>query len=97
VITGDFSSFRVRYLMQEVLDCTEGRNPFLTSSGYLGLGPSGLQPNDLVVVFLGVETPFVLRASGERQYKLLGEAYVHGIMDGEFTKAISDKEMFEIC
>jgi hypothetical protein len=97
VITGDFSSFRIRYLMQEVVDCTEGRNPFLTSSGYLGLGPSGLKPNDLVVVFLGVETPFVLRASGEGQYKLLGEAYVHGIMDGEFTKSISDKEIFEIC
>jgi hypothetical protein len=40
---------------------------------------------------------FVPRASGERQYKLLGEAYVHGIMDGEFAKATLDKEIFEIC
>jgi hypothetical protein len=72
--------------MQEVVDCTEGRNP------YLGFGPNGLQPNDLVVVFLGVETLFVLRASGERQYKLVGEAYVHGIMDGEFAKATLDQK-----
>jgi hypothetical protein len=38
-----------------------------------------------VGIVLGAETPFVFRASEgkERGYTLVGECYVHGIMDGE--------------
>jgi hypothetical protein len=38
--------------------------------------------HDIVVVLFGCIMPFVLRPHGI-EYKLVGEAYVHGIMKGE--------------
>jgi hypothetical protein len=37
------------------------RNFFITESGYFGMGPRYTKPGDVVVVFYGGETPFVLR------------------------------------
>jgi hypothetical protein len=58
------------------------RKPFLTAKGYVGLGPSFAKEHDIVVVLFGCMMPFVLRPHGN-EYKLVGEAYVHGIMKGE--------------
>jgi hypothetical protein len=65
-----------------------GRRLFHTSKGYLGLGPALLQAGDLVCVLAGGAIPFVLRqdlrsSPSKRRFKLVGEAYVHGIMHGE--------------
>jgi hypothetical protein len=59
------------------------RQIFITASGYLGLGPDGVMEDDIVVVLLGGHVPFVLRATDSNQWKLTGECYVHGIMNGE--------------
>jgi hypothetical protein len=37
------------------------RNFFMTESGYFGMGPRYTKPGDVVVVFDGDQTPFVLR------------------------------------
>lgn len=58
---------------------------------FLGLGPKIAKPGDSVCVVLGSAVPFLLRPVGEsihdgkqsRQFQLLGEAYVHGFMNGE--------------
>lgn len=55
---------------------------FLTKLGYIGLGPAFARPGDKVVVFLGAAIPFVVRAI-DGKFRLLGEAYCDGIMDGE--------------
>lgn len=74
-----------------------GRQLFSTSKGKLGLGPCNVQRGDLVCVFYGCEVPFIIRpmsgtpsTTGKWLWKkqvisgfLVGEAYVHGIMDGE--------------
>ncbi|KAK4540746.1 hypothetical protein LTR36_008961 [Oleoguttula mirabilis] len=61
---------------------TRGRVMFASSTGYLGLVPHGTREGDVVFVVRGADTPYVLRNHGHA-YELIGEAYVHGIMDGE--------------
>ena len=54
-----------------------------TSKGYLGLFPISSQKNDVVVVLLGGDVPFVLRRLPTGHMQLVGECYVHGLMTGE--------------
>ncbi|KAL8795921.1 MAG: hypothetical protein Q9195_001665 [Heterodermia aff. obscurata] len=63
---------------------------FITSQGYLGLGPALTEVGDSVVLFGGSETPFVMREVGdaggdaaEKDFCILGDCYLHGIMYGE--------------
>jgi len=70
---------------------TSGRRMFITSQGYIGLGPEHTRCGDQVAVLLGGSTPFMLReagstAAGEAQWSLLGDCYVHGCMDGELVE-----------
>ena len=58
------------------------RRFFVTEDGGLGMGPKVMQADDLVATVAGMRTPVVLRPSGAG-FKFIGEAYVHGIMDGE--------------
>ena len=75
-----------------------GRLLYRTKRGYLGLGPWSVRPGDEVWVISGARTPFVLRKSSSdessdtEKRSLIGESYVHGIMNGE---AISDGRMFQ--
>lgn len=59
------------------------RRFFVTRKGYMGLGPRSMQPADEVFVFSGGDVPFILRQSGSGEHRLIGEVFVHGIMNGE--------------
>ncbi|KAE9378651.1 hypothetical protein N431DRAFT_146487 [Stipitochalara longipes BDJ] len=59
-----------------------GRKVFCTKQGMLGLGPAVLRDGDLCCVLFGAQVPCILRNT-EGNYKLVGEAYVHGVMKGE--------------
>ena len=78
---------------------SRNRLSFTTKSGYMGLGPRYTQPGDQVCVFFGAKTPFILRKH-EGKYRLIGDAYVHGAMDGEFVRQHEEgnipQEVFEI-
>ena len=59
-----------------------GRRMARTSEGYIGLVPAKTQPGDCVWLLKGGNVPFVIRdESGTK--RLVGEAYIHGIMKGE--------------
>lgn len=60
-----------------------GRSLFKTSDNLIGLAPKSAKPNDTVWFFPGSKVPFVLRYRGEKQYEVIGEAYLHGFMQGE--------------
>ncbi|ROV96639.1 hypothetical protein VSDG_05603 [Cytospora chrysosperma] len=66
-----------------------GRVFFITRGGRMGIGPQDCKHGDGVAVLGGAHVPFVLRPergweSGiDADVRLVGEAYVHGIMRGE--------------
>lgn len=53
-----------------------------TESGHLALVAHGAEVGDKIALLRGGRCPFVVRPSGS-QWKLVGDSYVHGIMDGE--------------
>jgi hypothetical protein len=88
-----------------VLSATSNRRLFVTSDGYLGIGPKDTQIGDEVYVIIGSNVPFVLRADAPQfrdkenctgedttkptypHFRLIGDCYTHGIMDGEACNA----------
>jgi hypothetical protein len=61
---------------------------FITETGYMGMGK--VEEGDEIWVLLGGDVPFVLRpVPGSSEYTLVGDCYLHGIMDGE---AVADLE-----
>ena len=67
------------------------RRFFKTSTGSIGLGPRCTQTSDTVLILAGSAVPFIARrlcgSNDDLRFYLLGEAYVHGIMNGEAVKA----------
>ncbi|KAK0510036.1 hypothetical protein JMJ35_007430 [Cladonia borealis] len=73
------------------------RRLYTTSKGYIGLGPMSTQVGDEVWIICDAKTPFVLRPQPEntnapksptpteevKQFRLVGETYLHGFMNGE--------------
>lgn len=59
------------------------RRPFRTASGYIGMGPKIMQEGDVAVVFYACRTPYVLRPHMDGFYRVVGDCYVYGVMDGE--------------
>jgi hypothetical protein len=79
----------VQIYMLSILEAWRHRSFFATSDGRVGLGPEQLQEGDLVCIIVNAYTPFVLRPrqDNEGYFELIGEAYVDGIMHGEFFNA----------
>lgn len=54
------------------------------------LGPRLTEPGDIVTFLDGCRVPFILRPSPDGSFRLVGEAYVFGVMDqqasGEQTR-----------
>jgi hypothetical protein len=63
-----------------------------TSGGYfLTISHGKIREGDIVCVLLGGSVPYILRPKDD-YYILIGEAYVHGIMDGEVLEAVNRGE-----
>lgn len=64
------------------------RRLFRTQRNLLGLGPMSTCAGDSVYILKGARVPFVLRSiTGSGNQQLIGECYVHGVMEGEMLKA----------
>jgi hypothetical protein len=62
------------------------RRFFTSKDGRFGVGPKSLRPTDEVWILEGGRTPFVLRKRDDGgTYRLVGEAFVHGMMYGELA------------
>uniref|UniRef100_L7JI13 Heterokaryon incompatibility domain-containing protein n=1 Tax=Pyricularia oryzae (strain P131) TaxID=1143193 RepID=L7JI13_PYRO1 len=78
--------------------CCAGRVLCVTEDGWVTFCPPETLVGDVVCVFHGVGTPFLLRQSSDTDsvtMELVGEAYVHGAMDGEGA-CRSEPEVFTI-
>lgn len=69
--------------MEEV---SQGRKLFLSTDGYLGIGPAKMQNGDVVAYLDGAEVPFILRPLPTGDFTLVGETYVYGLMDRDANK-----------
>ena len=54
-----------------------------TRKGGVGMGPHEARKGDKIVLLLGCRLPVILRKREDESYILIGEAYIHGIMNGE--------------
>jgi hypothetical protein len=59
-----------------------------TRKGMVGLAPMEAERGDVVVVFLGCGVPLVL-TPGEEGLRIVGPAYVHGVMEGEVMELVN--------
>jgi hypothetical protein len=61
-----------------------------TTTGYFGLAPQKTKAGDLVCIVYGADVAFILRKPepelGDVPGSFVGEAYIHGIMQGEYLE-----------
>ncbi|KAG4431577.1 hypothetical protein IFR05_012941 [Cadophora sp. M221] len=70
------------------------RRPFVTMKGFVGLAPKHAEKGDVIVIFPGAKFPYVLRRCTDGMFVLIGEAFVHGLMYGEWAMNDSKIEEF---
>ncbi|KAH6705304.1 hypothetical protein BKA61DRAFT_581073 [Leptodontidium sp. MPI-SDFR-AT-0119] len=70
--------------------------PFVTEQGHLGRGPLSSKEEDLICIFPGGKSPYILRDAGKNDYYFLGECYVEGVMEGEGLRP-PITELFKFC
>jgi len=86
-------------LVQEAMRFSRGarelcfsRRRAVSCGGYAAQVPLATQVGDLIFLPLGSPIPFIIRSSDSRRdhFELIGECYVHGIMNGEAIGEKSD-------
>jgi len=95
----------IKKINETIQSATTDRKFFMTAQGFMGLGPKEMEVGDEVAVLVGGHTPFILRRGGEKVidtgvgskqcYTLVGDTYVHGVMDGEAFADIDDVMQLE--
>ncbi|KAK6951771.1 hypothetical protein Daesc_006294 [Daldinia eschscholtzii] len=63
-----------------------------TTEGWLGWVTSYSRPGDRICIIRGSRVPHVLRPSGDGTYKLIGQCYIQGVMNGEYLMYFLDKK-----
>ena len=74
----------------------ESRRMFVTEESRLGMGPLSLEEGHGVWVLEGANVPFVLERLDEGRFRLIGQAYVYGVMHGEAVRHVGQNEFCEI-
>jgi len=81
-----------------LFDSSNGTSPHIfcvTENGYVGMVPRLTRVGDMVCLIYGCEVSYVLREEDEK-YRLVGDAYVHRLMDGEGLRLERDEEDFAL-
>jgi len=94
------AEFNVKDSYYNMMDRQSGTRPFVGDIGYFGLVPELTEHGDIVVLLKNAKLPYVLRkkANGKHagKYELVGEAYVHGVMYGEYLAGNPEFVQFEL-
>lgn len=70
-------------LVEAVSAARNGRQFFMSEKGYMGLAPITTKAGDAVCILFGGQVPFILRERDDFGHSMIGDCYVHGIMNGE--------------
>ncbi|KAH7361169.1 heterokaryon incompatibility protein-domain-containing protein [Pyrenochaeta sp. MPI-SDFR-AT-0127] len=68
-----------------------------SENAHMGLAPCSVKPEDEIWILQGAKIPFVLRRHHDDSYMLIGEAYIHGIMNGELFEGNNHVEFRSIA
>ncbi|KAG7000862.1 hypothetical protein FOFC_13243 [Fusarium oxysporum] len=89
--------------IKDAVACASGRRWGVTESGHMGFVPPRTMPDDLICLIYGTQTPYILRrnvcqASNDLDstYTLVGECYMHGMMDGEALQSQNKEGWFTL-
>ncbi|KAF9872289.1 hypothetical protein CkaCkLH20_10116 [Colletotrichum karsti] len=66
-------------------------NLAVTNAGLVGLLPLATQVGDAIAIVHGCDAPFVLRIGENGLWRVVGECYVHGIMDGALADSAAEE------
>lgn len=74
---------------------------FMTAKGYIGTGPFDTKVGDVAFVLFGGKMPFLLRQMPDEAdrpgcYTYVGNAYIHGFMDGEAINDAMEEQVITI-
>ena len=61
----------------------KGKASFQTRNGHIGIGPQSIRAGDQACILLGCPALLILRPNDAQTYKVVGEAYIDGFMEGE--------------
>lgn len=86
------SNRRWQWTAYEAMAVCKGRRFFTTPKGFMGLAPDIAQVGDKICLISGCCTPFIIRPDGTN-FCLVGESYVHGVMDGELMSDITFEDI----
>ncbi|KAF4970554.1 hypothetical protein FSARC_2463 [Fusarium sarcochroum] len=81
--------------IQEVQAAYCERRFVVTDSGHMGLAHHEVLEGDLIVVVVGLQWPCVLRPKSDKHqdgFEFIGDAYCHGVMNGEAVQDILQNE-----
>lgn len=75
-----------------------GRKLFITTKGYVGLGPAQMCTMDVVIIAYGGRTPYVLRPVRDtEEFTLVGDCYIQGLMHGEVVQTVPEPTVEWFC
>jgi hypothetical protein len=92
----DFHSSREHSFASRLIDTTGDltmkRRLLVSEKGTIGMAPWEARKGDLLFILIGCSVPVVLRRRSENSYSFVGEAYIHGFMDGEAVSKSRKRE-----
>jgi hypothetical protein len=69
-----------------------GRKVLVTEAGFVGIGVPQIEVGDVIALIFGTTAPLVLRRYRDN-YRIVGCAYVSGLMDPDLLDRYYDKMM----
>ncbi|KAG9245840.1 heterokaryon incompatibility protein-domain-containing protein [Calycina marina] len=101
IMESEHADSLIRSFLSRVQSVIGGRKFLVTKNGLKGLVPRETQHNDTICVLYGCSVPVVLRAQEDMEKKtsyweVVGECYVHGMMNGEFFDRGRSSLQFEL-
>jgi hypothetical protein len=86
------------WMLTDVKRTTFGRRLIKTATGLVGLGPAYAEVGDFVCALFSGHVLYVLRKKDQSCFhELIGECYVHGMMDGNAMSSSSPRREFVIA
>ncbi|KAI0100210.1 HET domain-containing protein [Nemania sp. FL0031] len=70
------------------------RSFFITSRGYMGMGPADSQVGDSIVILYGGGVPYIIRRQ-ESNWSFIGESYCYNVIHGEMIEARDRGDVLE--